>query len=59
VKDLDAAGIAVRAGDQASLPLLKRLGVTAAARASCYLYTDFDDIDRLTDVLNQTQGTKS
>jgi cysteine desulfurase / selenocysteine lyase len=58
VKDLDTAGVAVRAGDLASLPLLKRLGVTAAARASCYLYTDFGDIDRLADVLNQTQGPK-
>ena len=58
VKDLDTAGVAVRAGDLASLPLLKRLGVTAAARASCYLYTDFGDIDRLADILHQTQRTK-
>lgn len=57
VSDLDVAGIAVRAGDLASLPLLKRLGVTAAARASCYLYTDLQDIDRLVDALNQTQST--
>lgn len=51
VKDVDTAGIAVRGGDLASLPLLKRLGVTAAVRASCYLYTDFADIDRLVDAL--------
>lgn len=57
-KDLDTAGVAVRAGDLASLPLLKRLGVTAAARASCYLYTDLGDIDRLADALNQTQDAK-
>jgi cysteine desulfurase / selenocysteine lyase len=44
---LDSRGIAIRAGDLASLPLLKRLGVTAAARASCYLYTQISDIDRL------------
>jgi len=44
---LDAMGIAVRAGDLASFPLLKRLGVTAAVRASCYVYTTTEDIDRL------------
>ena len=58
MKDLDTAGVAVRAGDLASLPLLKRLGVTAAARASCYLYTDFGDIDCLADILHQMQRTK-
>jgi len=44
---LDRMGIAVRAGDLASLPALKRFGVTAAVRASCYIYTSTDDIDRL------------
>ena len=44
---LDAIGIAVRAGDLASFPLLKRMGVTAAVRASCYVYTTTEDIDRL------------
>jgi len=43
---LDAQGIAIRAGDLAALPLLKRFGLTAAARASCYLYTRFDEIDQ-------------
>lgn len=46
-KTLDAVGIAVRAGDLASLPLLKRMGVTAAVRASCYTYTMSEEIDRL------------
>jgi len=46
-KTLDATGVAVRAGDLASLPLLKRMGVTAAVRASCYVYTTTEDIDRL------------
>jgi len=44
---LDRLGIAVRAGDLASLPALKRFGVTAAVRASCYIYTSKEDIDRL------------
>jgi cysteine desulfurase / selenocysteine lyase len=44
---LDARGIAIRAGDLAALPLLKRFGVTEAARASCYLYSETAEIDRL------------
>ena len=51
VKSLDAEGIAVRGGDMAALPLLRRLGLTEAVRASCYLYTTTDEIDRLVDVL--------
>ena len=47
VAALDARGIAVRAGDLAALPLLKRLGTTAAVRASCYLYTTDAEVDRL------------
>jgi cysteine desulfurase/selenocysteine lyase len=53
---LDRAGIAVRAGDLASLPALKRFGVAAAVRASCYIYTSIEDIDRLTAGLQQ-QGS--
>ena len=45
---LDARGIAVRAGDLASLPLLERLGTKGAVRASCYVYTTLEEIDRLT-----------
>ena len=47
VKALDAAGIAVRGGDLASLPLLKRMGVNAAVRVSCYVYTTTEEIDQL------------
>lgn len=47
VKELDAMGIAVRGGDLASLPVLKRMGVTAAVRASCYAYTSTEEIDQL------------
>jgi cysteine desulfurase/selenocysteine lyase len=52
---LDARGIAIRAGDLAALPLLKRLGVTAAARASCYLYSEKEDIDELVLALETMQ----
>jgi cysteine desulfurase/selenocysteine lyase len=48
---LDAKGIAIRAGDMAALPLLKRFGVSAAARASAYLYSTTTDIDRLVEAL--------
>ena len=42
---LDREGIAIRAGDLAALPLLKRLRLTTAARASCYLYTTTEEIN--------------
>jgi cysteine desulfurase / selenocysteine lyase len=51
VQALDALGIAVRGGDLASLPLMKRMGVTAAVRASCYVYTTAEEIDQLIDGL--------
>jgi len=48
---LDARGIAIRAGDMAALPLLKRFGVTEAARASAYVYSTREDLDRLAEAL--------
>ena len=48
---MDAKGIAIRAGDMAALPLLKRFGVSEAARASAYVYSTTADIDRLADTL--------
>ena len=50
-KALDQQGIAVRAGDMAALPLLRRFGATEAVRASAYLYSSREDIDRLADAL--------
>lgn len=50
---LDADGIAIRAGDLAALPLLRHFGTTSAARASCYLYTSPDDVDRFADRLTR------
>ncbi len=38
-------------GDLASLPLLQRFGLAEAARASCYLYTTLEEVDRLADAL--------
>jgi cysteine desulfurase / selenocysteine lyase len=48
---LDSRGIAIRAGDMAALPLLKRFGVSEAARASAYVYSTRTDLDRLGDAL--------
>jgi cysteine desulfurase/selenocysteine lyase len=56
LRHLDAQGIAVRAGDLASLPLLKRFGVSSAVRASCYLYTQAEDIERLAGALHALIG---
>jgi cysteine desulfurase/selenocysteine lyase len=52
VAALDREGIAIRGGDLAALPLLRRLaGIDAAARASAYLYNSTNDLDRFADVL--------
>jgi cysteine desulfurase/selenocysteine lyase len=48
---LDAEGIAIRAGHHCCNPLMRRLGVTATARASFYLYNTTDEVDRLVDGL--------
>jgi cysteine desulfurase/selenocysteine lyase len=53
---LDTRGIAVRAGDLAALPLLKRFGVTEAVRASAYVYSTPGDLDRLADALGKLVG---
>jgi cysteine desulfurase / selenocysteine lyase len=48
---LDSQGIAIRAGDLSALPLLKRFGLTAAARASCYLYTRTEEVSEFAEAL--------
>ena len=44
---LDLDGIAIRAGHHCCQPLMRKLGVPATSRASFYLYTVPDEIDRL------------
>jgi cysteine desulfurase/selenocysteine lyase len=44
---LDLDGIAIRAGHHCCQPLMRRLGVAATNRASFYLYTIPEEIDRL------------
>jgi len=48
---LDADGVAVRAGHHCTMPLLKRFGVPATARASFAFYNDFEDVDRLVEAV--------
>lgn len=44
---LDSEGIAIRAGHHCAQPLMRRLGVPATTRASCYLYNTTAELDRL------------
>ena len=48
---LDQAGVCVRAGHHCAKPLMRRLGVTATARASLYVYNDEADVDALVEAL--------
>jgi cysteine desulfurase / selenocysteine lyase len=59
MQDLDARGIAIRAGDLSALPLLKHFGVPEAARASCFLYTTQADIDAFSEALEQSIAKRS
>jgi cysteine desulfurase/selenocysteine lyase len=44
---LDGQGVAIRAGHHCAQPLMKRLGITATARASFGLYNTREDVDAL------------
>jgi cysteine desulfurase/selenocysteine lyase len=46
-------GVAVRAGHHCAQLVMKHFGVSATARASFYLYTTKEDVDRLVDGLGQ------
>jgi cysteine desulfurase/selenocysteine lyase len=48
---LDTRGIAVRAGHHCARPVHERFGVQSSTRASFYLYTTPEEIDRLVDGL--------
>jgi cysteine desulfurase/selenocysteine lyase len=52
---LDSEGVAIRAGHHCCQPLMKRLGVAATNRASFYLYTVPEEIDRLADGLHKVR----
>ena len=50
---LDSEGVAIRGGHHCTQPLMRRLGVAATNRASFYLYTTPEEIDRLVDGLRK------
>jgi cysteine desulfurase/selenocysteine lyase len=52
---LDSEGVAIRAGHHCCQPLMARLGVAATNRASFYLYTVPEEIDRLVEGLHKTR----
>jgi len=52
---LDFEGIAIRAGHHCCQPLMRKLGVAATNRASFYLYTIPEEIDRLVDGLHKVK----
>jgi cysteine desulfurase/selenocysteine lyase len=54
---LDWEGVAVRAGHHCNQPLMHRLGVPATTRASFYLYTVPEEIDRLVEGLHKVRKT--
>lgn len=53
---LDQHGIAVRAGHHCAQPLHRKLGVPATARASFYLYTTQEDVDRFLQAMKEVRG---
>lgn len=53
---LDAEGIAVRAGHHCAQPLMRRLGVSATTRASCWVYTEPAELDRAATALGRARA---
>nr|WP_154590512.1 cysteine desulfurase [Streptococcus uberis] len=52
---LDYEGIAVRAGHHCAQPLLRHLEISAAVRASFYIYNTREDCDRLVEAILKTK----
>jgi cysteine desulfurase/selenocysteine lyase len=53
---LDRSGIAVRAGHHCAMPLHKRFGISATARASFYLYNTLAEVEQLAPALEQAKS---
>src|SRR4029078_4436018 len=52
---LDQAGVCIRAGHHCAQPLMRRLGVSATARASFYVYSSERDVEALLSSLPRAQ----
>ena len=53
---LDDRGITVRTGHHCAQPLHRRLGTPATARASAYVYTTGEDIERFRVALSEVRA---
>jgi cysteine desulfurase/selenocysteine lyase len=51
----DRDQVCLRAGHHCAMPLMTRLGVAATARASFYVYTQPDEVDRLVGSIKEAQ----
>lgn len=49
-------GIAIRVGHHCARPLMRRLGVPATCRASCYVYNTEEELDVLAEALARARG---
>ena len=52
---LDEEGIAIRSGHHCAMPLIEKLGIAAAARASFYFYNTFEEVDKLIEALERAR----
>ena len=52
---LDAEGIAIRSGHHCAQPLMKVLGISAAARVSFYVYNTKEEIDKLVPAIEKAK----
>ena len=52
---LDKQGIAIRTGHHCTQPLMKRMGITATARASFCFYNTKEEVEKLIDGLRKVQ----
>ena len=52
---LDRHGVAVRAGHHCAQPIMQRYDLPATTRASFYVYSDLDDVERLVDGIQDAQ----
>lgn len=52
---LDHHNIAIRAGHHCAQPLHEKLGLTASARASFYIYNKLEEVDKLAEALDKSR----
>jgi cysteine desulfurase / selenocysteine lyase len=53
----DRDAVCIRAGHHCAMPLMRRLGVGATARASFHVYNSREDVDQLVEALHRARKT--